>query len=231
MPGPKTLRTQDSLARIGSRALLADAVAVLVLYVVGLVALGSPPIASDTGEQVATWFREHRDGVRWFVWAVTVSIPALSIMFALQARLLPSPHRDVFFIGAVAFVVPYAVQAWSWGGLALHADRLESATARAVLDVAVFWGPVLTGATTTMIAPVTLLALRGQAKLPFWLGVLGAVAFTEQAIETITIFGTAGFTEPGGPMNLQLGASLTAAWMLSFAIWGGIRGQYESPAA
>ena len=135
----------------------------------------------------------------------------------------------MLFIGAVAFVVTYAVQAWSWGGLAL-AGRLEPASARVVLDVAVFWGPVLTGATTTMIAPVTLLALRGQANLPLWLGVLGAVAFTEQAIETITIFGTAGFTEPGGPMNLQLGAGLTAAWMLAFAVWGGLRGQHESPA-
>lgn len=113
-------------------------------------------------------------------------------------------------------------------GLALHADHLEPATARTVLDVAVFWGPVLTGATTTMIAPVTLLALRRQAKLPWWLGVLGAVAFAEQAIETITIFGSVGFTEPGGPMNLQLGAGLTAAWMLAFAVWGGLRGRREN---
>jgi hypothetical protein len=228
MPGPETLRTHDNLVRTGSRALLAAALAVFVLYGVSLIALGTPPTASHTGEQVATWFRENRDGVRWFVWAVTVSIPAFCVMFALQSRLLPPPHRDVFFIGAVAFVVTYAVQAWSWGGLALHPDRLESASARVVLDVAVFWGPVLTGATTTMIAPVTLLALRGQANLPFWLGVLGAVAFTEQAIETITIFGTAGFTEPGGPMNLQLGAGLTAAWMFAFAVWGGIRGQHEN---
>jgi hypothetical protein len=29
--------------------------------------------------------------------------------------------------------------------------RRRPATARTVLDVAVFWGPVLTGATTTMI--------------------------------------------------------------------------------
>jgi hypothetical protein len=35
---------------------------------------------------------------------------------------------------------------------------------------------------------------------------LGAVAFVEQAIQTITIFGSTGLTEPGGAMNLQLGA-------------------------
>ena len=42
-------------------------------------------------------------------------------------------------------------------------------------------------------------------------------------METITIFGTTGFTEPGGAMNLQLGAGLVAAWMLAFASWGGFK--------
>jgi hypothetical protein len=98
-------------------------------------------------------------------------------------------------------------------------------TARALLDVAVFWGPVLTGATTTMIAPVTLLALLGRARLPRWLGIVGVIAFAEQAVETVTVFGSAGFTEPGGAMNLQLGAGLTATWMLSFAFWGAFRGR------
>jgi len=99
-----------------------------------------------------------------------------------------------------------------------------------VLDVAVFWGPVLTGATTTMMGPVTLLVLQGRAGLPWWLGVLGAVAFVEQAIETVTIFGSTGFTEPGGAMNLPLGAGLVWAWMLSFAVWGGVRGRGQHPA-
>ena len=46
---------------------------------------------------------------------------------------------------------------------------LGAATARAILDVAVFFGPVFTGTTTTMIAPVTLLGLRERAGIPFWL--------------------------------------------------------------
>ena len=94
-----------------------------------------------------------------------------------------------------------------------------------------FFGPVLTGATTTMIAPATLLALRGQAGLPLWLGVLGGVAFAEQAVETITIFGSTGFTQPGGAMDFQLGAALTLGWMLAFGLWGGLRGRFPSPVA
>jgi hypothetical protein len=95
---------------------------------------------------------------------------------------------------------------------------------RTILDVAIFLGPVLTGSTTTMMAPVTLLGLFGQSRVPRWLGTLGLIAFLEQAVETITIFGTSGFTQPGGAMNMQLGASLTLVWLVAFGLWGGLRG-------
>ena len=135
----------------------------------------------------------------------------------------------MFLIGAVAFIAEPAVWTWTWAGLALHADRLEPATARTVLDVAIFLGPVLTSTTTTMMAPVTLLALGRRCGLPRWLGALGLLAFVEQAIETITIFGSTGFTQPGGAMNMQLGAGLTLAWILGFGLWGGLRGRFPSP--
>jgi hypothetical protein len=32
-------------------------------------------------------------------------------------------------------------------------------------------------------------------------------------------------------MNLRLGAGLTAAWMLAFAVRGGLRGRVQNPAA
>lgn len=227
----ETQPIQGDSGRVGSRALLGAAVAVFVLYAIGLVALGTPPGASETDAQVVAWFREHGHSVRWFVWALTVATPPLAIMFALLRRLLPAPHRDVFTIGAVTYVATTAVGVWPWAALALHADRLEPATARAIFDLAVFYGPVLTGTTTTMMAPVMLAALTGRAGLPRWLGVLSALAFMEQAIETVTIFGTTGFTEPGGAMNFDLGGTLTYAWMLTFALWGGIRGRQQNSIA
>jgi hypothetical protein len=210
---------------VESPLLLAATVVVMILAAIELAAIGAAPRAAESGASVVTWFRAHGDGVRWFVWATTVTIPVYALMVALLRRLLPRPHRDVFLIGAVLLISMNSLQAWIWAGLALHADALEPGVARALLDVAIFWGPVLTGATTTMIAPVTVAALWRQATLPRWLGALGAVAFIEQAIETITIFGRRGFTEPGGPMNLQLGAGLTLLWMLAFGIWGGLRGR------
>ena len=117
------------------------------------------------------------------------------------------------------------------GGLWLHVETLEPATARAIFDVADFFGPVFTGVTTTMLGPVTLLAQRRQAGLPLLLGILGLVTFVEQTIETITIFGSTGFTQPGGPMNMQLGAGLTLAWLLAFGLWGGLRGRPQNSGA
>jgi hypothetical protein len=208
-----------------SPGLVAAVLAATAAYLLSGVSLGVPPGAAATGEQLVGWFRDHRDGARWSVWFLTVAAPFLAIVVAQLRRLLPAPHRDVFFLGAAGILVATAVQSWTWGGLALHADRLEPATARTVLDVAILWGPVLNGATTTMMLPVTWLALRGEAGLPRWLGVVGAIACAEQTIETITIFGRAGFTEPGGAMNLQLGAGLVWTWLLAFALWAGLRGE------
>jgi hypothetical protein len=70
-----------------------------------------------------------------------------------------------------------------------------------------------------MIGAVTALGLRAQPAIPRWLTVLGVIAFLEQAIETITVFGTSGFTAPGGAMNLQLGAAVTLIWVIGLVVW------------
>jgi hypothetical protein len=158
---------------------------------------------------------------------MTVATPSFALMTALLRRTLPAPHRDVFLVGAIVYMASVVPWIWTWGGLTLHVDELEPATARTVLDVAIFMGPVLTGVTTTMMAPVTWLAFRGEAGIPRWLGALGAVAFVEQAVETVTIFGSTGFTQPGGAMNMELGAALTLAWIIGFGLWAGLRGMHD----
>ena len=66
---------------------------------------------------------------------------------------------------------------------------------------------------------VTWLAISGKSNLPRWLGVLGAVVMAEQAIEMVTIFGSTGFTAPGGAMNMQLGAGLYSVWLTAFIVF------------
>ena len=84
---------------------------------------------------MVTWFREHRDAVRLTVWTLTVGHTGICHYDCAVTRLLPEPHRDVFLVGAVAYVTMIAVYTWTWAALALHADQLEPTTARTVLNV------------------------------------------------------------------------------------------------
>jgi hypothetical protein len=63
------------------------------------------------------------------------------------------------------------------------------------------------------------LGLRTRPLIPGCLTGLGVIAFAEQAVETITVFGTHGFTAPGGGMNVLLGAGLTAVWLAGLVVW------------
>ena len=214
-----------------STLLLTATVGFGLLYLAAAIALGSTPDARDSGEAVAAWFRDHDGQVRTWAWLLTLSAPLFATYAALIRTALPAPHRDVFFFGAIAFAAETAVQGWIWAGLAWHADRLDPATARTLLDVASFWGPVLTSTTVTMLAPVVLLALRGEAGLPRWLGVVGAVAVVEQLVETITVFGRHGFIAPGGPMNVYLGAGLVALALLGLGFAVARRGSPRAATA
>jgi hypothetical protein len=201
-----------------STVLLSATIGFGLLYLAAFLALGSTPDAGDDGQQVVAWFRGHDGDVRLSVWLLTIAMPFFAVLAALIRAQLPAPYRDVFFFGAIALVAETAVQAWLWGGMAWHADQLEPATARTLLDIASFWGPVLTSTTVTMLAPVALLALRGDPAVPRWLGLTAGVAVVEQVVETITVFGKSGFIAPGGAMNVVLGAGLVAIAILGLGI-------------
>jgi hypothetical protein len=201
-----------------STVLLTSTIAAMVLLVAESVALGEPPGPAASGAEVAAWFAGQGGHARTYTWLLALFVPAFATFAALVRDRLPSPHRDVFFVGAIAMLAETAVSTWIWAGLSWHADQLEPATARTLLDVTSFWGPVLNGATISMLAPVVVLSWGARAVLPRWLGIVGGVALAEQTIETVTIFGRSGFTAPGGPMNLLLGAGLVGIWFLCLGI-------------
>jgi hypothetical protein len=214
-----------------STVLRSVTIASVVLYVAAALALGTPPDTAAGGAEVAAWFAAHDGAVRTYVWLLTLLAPVAGTQVALVRHRMPAPYRDVFLVGGITFVAETAVTSWIWGALSAHAAALGPDTARALLDVASFWGPVLTGSTVTMLAPVVVAAARGDLPLPRWLTVLGVVALVEQVVETITVFGHTGFTAPGGPMNLYLGALLTLAWFAGLGITLARRGAGEVPSA
>lgn len=214
-----------------SRVLVLAAIAAGALYLAGFIALGSPPGASDRPLQVATWFSDHRDATRVYAWTAAFGTLAFATVAAIVRGLLPAPSRDVFLLGASAFIVETAVQAWFWAALALHPRAPRPVTARLLFDVASYWGPLVTGATTAMIGSVTVLGFGARPLIPRWLTALGVVAFVEQAAETITVFGRHGFIAPGGAMNVVLGATLTALWAGALVVWSARRLRASGAAA
>jgi hypothetical protein len=192
-----------------STVLLASTIGFAALYIVAAVVLGTTPDANDDGPAVLRWFQRNGGHVRAWLWLLTLALPLFATFAALVRSRLPSPHRDVFFFGAIALAAETAVWGWVWAGLSWHTAQLQPATARTLVDVASYYGPVLTGATITMFVAVAIVALGRRAGLPRWLGVLAAVVAIEQLVETITIFGHHGFIAPGGAMNFDLGAPLT----------------------
>ena len=179
--------------------------------------LASAPIAEQDAAATRDWFISNQRGVRIGVWAATLAIiPSVWLAALLRGR-LPGGYRDMYFLGAASTIAATSVQAWFWGGLALHPERAPPEILRALLDVAIYFGPVLTGTMVATVAPVTWLAIQRRAGLPKGLGWLGVVVIGEQLTETLTVFGYDGFLAPGGPMNMQLGASLVLLWTLVFA--------------
>jgi len=201
-----------------STVLLIATAVLAVVFVVGGSILGSLPKATESGSAVVAWFQDHGGNVRASTWFGVFGLVAIVLFACLIREQLPSPHRDVFMVGVVLFAAEATIQGWITLGLALHADQLNPATARTLLDVASYFGPALISATILMLAPIVLLSFGRAAVLPQWLGVVGGIALAEQTIESVTIFGTHGFTAPGGAMNSVLGATLVGVWLVALGI-------------
>jgi hypothetical protein len=198
-----------------STAVLGSTIGFALLYLGATLALGTPPDVNDNGVAVSTWFRDNSGHVRTWAWLLTLSAPLFALYAAFVRQHLPVGLRDLWLIGAVAFIAETAVQSWIWLALAFHGHSINPDTSRTLLDVANYWGPVLTSTTVMMLTPVVFAALGPERLLPRWLGYLAAVAVVEQLVETLTIFGKRGFMAPGGPMNLVLGAGLVAVTLVA----------------
>jgi len=185
MPEPKKQGVQALNEQVGSRALLVATAAYLVLGVVGFVAAGTLPAASETPEQLMTWFRKWR--VRTHVrMGIDCRHPSISNHGRMSAT--PAPRTASGRFSYRSSLVPDRNPKncdMDLGGACASRRRSESSNdSHGARCCDLPWAST-TGSTTAMMAPVTLLALLGQARSPGWLGILGLVAFLEQAGETI----------------------------------------------
>lgn len=203
----------------GSKVPLLAALAFIVLYVVGTAFLGTPLPVDASSTETALWLHDRRDAVPVMVVSFALAIIPFVILTAHTRAVLPDLYGHAFLVAASAFAAQAAVSLWFYAGTALHADSIAPATARALLDVAAFFGPVLTTTMVVLAGAVALAALRAEV-LPRWFGWVSAVFAVEQLAEVATVYGRTGFAAPGGEWNNVLGAGMFGLWAvaLGFAL-------------
>jgi len=192
------------------------AIAYTLLFLGALLTVPPPPEIDRSGAEVVAHLTEHATALRVQALLFTLGSLALVIVLGHARTRLDGAAGYVFTIGSAVVITEFALLMWFTAGLALHADQLNPATARALLDVASMFGPILTVADIMVAVPIALAARRGR--FPAWLGVLAAIFAIEQLLETATIIGGPGFASPGGPWNLWLGGSLFVVFFLALGL-------------
>jgi hypothetical protein len=205
-----------------------------ILYVVATFAsvLGLPkaPDVNASGEVLVRYYRDHADALRTATWLLTWSLVPFVILMAHVRSFLSGLCRDVMLISVAMFLATGTVWTWFNAGLALHPGALDPHVARTLVDISVYFGPILTVADVLLAGAIGVAAWRGDGGLPRWLAYFSAAFALEQAIETITIFGKSGFIAPGGDMNFQLGAGLLFVWLIALGVATSRRAATAAPA-
>ncbi len=199
-------------------ALLISTIGFCGLYLAAVVVLGTPPGINDQGADVVKWLQQHHDAVRWSTWLTVLSTPLFASHAILMRDWIAGTAGRFYLLGCTAVIILTSLSSWVMIGLARRPESLDPAIARTLLDVSAYWGPTLTAFTVLTLGPIAWVSLLDH-RLPRWVGILATIAFAEQVIETITVFGTTGFFAAGGPMNTMLGAGLTVlTWLVAGVI-------------
>lgn len=211
--------------------MLSSILATGVLYVASFVVLGSAfPTIESSGQEIVDWFLANGTRARIYAWTAAFISLGLAIFGGQVCALLPAPNRYIFLAGVLGCAITPQVQAWFWAGLAFHPQDLDPGAARTIFNIAAYWGPLINGSTATMAAAVAALGFGASPIIPRWLTWVSAIFFLEQAIETVTVFGSTGFIAPGGTMNVYLGGVIGFLWVGGVVHWARQRMDSSGPA-
>jgi len=147
-------------------------------------AIGLPkaPDVNASGEVLVRYYRDHADALRTATWLLTWALVPFVILMAHVRSFLSGLCRDVMLISITMFLATGTVWTWFNAGLALHAATLDPHVTRTLVDISVYFGPILTVADVLLAGAIGLAAWRGDGGLPRWLAYFSAVFALEQAI-------------------------------------------------
>jgi len=200
-----------------SRTPLLAAIAWVALFITGTAFLGTPLRVEASPAATVGWLQEHQADVPVAVATYMLATIPFFVLVAWTRRALPDIYGYAFLGAAGAFLAQASVSWWVLSGAALHAASIEPATARALMDVWAYFGPVLTTTDVVMAGALALAVFQAHV-LPTWFGWLSAVFAVEQLAEVATVYGDSGFGAPGGDWNNVVGAALLAIWVLGLGV-------------
>ena len=191
-------------------------VAFVLLLAVGHVVVGArPPDVTASGDQVVAYFRDDGAAIRASAWLTILALLPFGVLAAWFRRQVRGVARDVLLLGGATYIVVQTLWQVLSAAPALHPDQLDPHTARILLDLAGYVGPMLTAGVILFAAPIAWASLRHDNAASSWFAWFSVLLVVEQALETVTILGTSGLIAPGGPMNFPLGAVLFVLWVLA----------------
>jgi hypothetical protein len=197
----------------GSKVPPLAALAFIALYATGTAFLGTPVPLDASPEDTQAWLQLRQDDIPVMVASFALALIPFFVLVAWTRRALPDVYGFAFLGASAAFVTQAAVVLWFYSGTAVHAETIDPEIARSLLDVASYFGPVLTTTVVVMAGAVGLAALR-ESSFPTWFGWVTALFAVEQLAELATVYGDSGFAAPGGAWNNVLGAGLFGLWIL-----------------
>ena len=217
---PAPLSDEPAVASHGIRWPVWAAVIFALLYLAAAFVVPAPPAVTASGDQVVRYYHQHEDAVRQSTWLLAAAGIPFFLYVCWLRRQLRGIASDLALIGGL--IVGISTMVWSWfgAGLALSSPNLHAEVARTVLDVADFYGPVLTVGVILLVAPVAIAQRGSPSPFPTWVRALSLLLVVEQAVESLTIFPTSGFFSPGDGMDFLVGAPLFLLWVVATAIGG-----------
>ena len=192
-----------------------------IVYVIAtfaaVFALPKAPGVTASGAALVRYYRDHADTLRTATWLLTWALVPSSSSWRMRAR---SSRVCVAMSCSSASRCSWRPERYGRGSTPASrcTPTLDAHVTRTLVDISVYFGPILTVADVLLAGAIGLAAWRGDGGLPRWLAYFSAVFALEQAIETITVFGKSGYIAPGGDMNFQLGAGLLIVWLIALGV-------------
>lgn len=172
-----------------------------LLFVVGIVILGTPPSLDDDATTVANFFTENRGQVLWSLWFQGLGVLAIIwFIAALGAAMRNAGEGRLAAAMGIAFAITFAigaVAALSRGSLGFKiAEEADSGVTLALYHMSAYMDSVSSVIGAGFFAAVGGAAIRTHF-LPSWWGWLSGVAAL-WAVVASTAWGRDGFWSPEG---------------------------------